>query len=246
MFRGALAAAAVAVLIWGCGGGPSPSPSIEATASFGSTGTAAVTPEPVESAAASETPAPSGTPGPSPTGPRELSSGSAVLAPGTYTSAAVQPQITFGVGEGWLPGSVLNGFFDVQRDKGTPDVVAVQFADVEGVVGAKGDLVTAPTADVAAAAIRQNPDIVVIDGKVAKIGGMTGVNVVIENRGDAHAGILSVAPGLLGIDPGRRLSISLVDTPNGVLSIMVGGSVAKWQRALDLSQPVLESIGIGP
>ena len=44
---------------------------------------------------------------------------------------------------------------------------------------------------------------------------------------------------------GRRLWIALFDTPDGVLAVMVGGSVAGWEGALSAAEPVLESIVIG-
>jgi microcompartment protein CcmL/EutN len=54
-----------------------------------------------------------------------------------------------------------------------------------------------------------------------------------------------VPPGPLGIDPGRRLWVAFLDTPDGLLAVMVGGSVAEWQAALDAAEPVLESVRIG-
>jgi hypothetical protein len=54
-----------------------------------------------------------------------------------------------------------------------------------------------------------------------------------------------VPPGALGIDPGRRLWIAFFDTPDGLLAIMVGGSVARWDDALAAAEPVLESVQIG-
>jgi hypothetical protein len=50
---------------------------------------------------------------------------------------------------------------------------------------------------------------------------------------------------MLGIDPGRRLWIAFFDTDQGVLSVMVGGSIEQWQSALSEAEPVLESIVVG-
>jgi hypothetical protein len=61
-----------------------------------------------------------------------------------------------------------------------------------------------------------------------------------------HASVLEVPPGALGIDPGRRLWIAFFDTDAGLLAIMVGGSVAEWQAALEAAEPVLESLEISP
>jgi hypothetical protein len=37
----------------------------------------------------------------------------------------------------------------------------------------------------------------------------------------------------------------MFDTPDGVVAVMVGGSVARWDDALRLAEPVLESVTIG-
>ena len=53
-------------------------------------------------------------------------------------------------------------------------------------------------------------------------------------------------PGALGIDPGRRRWIALFDSSDGLLAIMIGGWVARWDDALMAAEPVLESVRIGP
>ena len=59
----------------------------------------------------------------------------------------------------------------------------------------------------------------------AQVGGMDGRVIEIENAGDAHATVMVVPPGPLGIDPGRRLWIAFLDTPDGLMAVMVGGSI---------------------
>jgi len=159
-----------------------------------------------------------------------------------YTRAGFRPPLTLALGDGWFAGTLSDGFFDVQQDRGTPDVVAVQFARIEGVVGDGSSMTPATTTAAAVAAIDRNPGIVVIDESTSLLGGLDGLNVVIENQGASHAAVMRVTPGALGIDPGRRLWISLFDTPDGLLAVMVGGSVAEWDRALTLAEPVLESV----
>jgi hypothetical protein len=205
-------------------------------------------------------PAPSAAPGsmpsPSPQGPSaaaaspsaaallELpSSGS--LPAGTYTRDDFRPRITFELDEGWSVGSVTAGFFDVQQQQGTPDVIAVQFALPGGVVGADGATIPATSAGDAVAAIKENPGLVTIDESESRLGGQTGNVVEVENPGPAHAPILDVPAGRLGIDAGRRLWIALFDTPEGVVAVMVGGASADWEHALTIAEPVLESIVIG-
>ena len=69
--------------------------------------------------------------------------------------------------------------------------------------------------------------------------------MIVEDRGAADAIVMDVLPGALGIDPGRRLWIALFDTADGLLAVMVGGSVAHRDRALTGAEPVLESVVVG-
>lgn len=202
------------------------------------------TPTATQSASATTTapvvaPSPAGS---SASGARELRSGP--LAPGTYIRSDFRPTIAFTVGNGWTVGNATNGFFDVQRDQGTPDVIAVQFARVDGVVGEGGSTTSVRDAAEALAAIRRNPDLTVVDESEPSSGGSGGAVVVVENRGTGHAGVMKTAPGLLGIDAGRKLRIALLDTADGVLAIMVGGSIAQWDKALKAAEPVLDSVFI--
>jgi hypothetical protein len=219
----------LAVLIVACGSTPSPTTVPSPSASV-PVSTATPTIEVIESP---------------PDGVRELVSGSEPLAPGRYTRSGFQPTITIALEEGWFAGTLSSGFFDVQQDRDTPDVIAVQFGRVESVVGADGATVDATSAVIAAQAIAENPGLEVLGESESRMSGLTGANLEVENSGEAHSGILDVPVGRLGIDPGRRLWISLFDTPDGVLAIMVGGSVAQWDRALGLAEPVLESVVIG-
>jgi hypothetical protein len=133
----------------------------------------------------------------------------------------------------------------VQQDKGTPDVIAVQIAHVEAIVGSDRSTVAAANAQEAADTIKANPGLEVLDESASRLGGLTGFNLEVDNASGSHAPILEVPVGRLGIDSGRRLWISLFDTDDGLLAVMVGGSIAQWDRALALAEPVLESIVIG-
>jgi hypothetical protein len=170
------------------------------------------------------------------------SSGS--LSPGVYTRDDFRPPITFELDDGWSVGSVVAGFFDVEQQQGTPDVIAVQFALPGGVVGADGATVQATSAGDAVAAIRENPGLVTIDENESRLGEQTGTVLEVENPGPAHAPIFDVPAGRLGIDADRRRWIALFDTRDGVLAVMVGGSTADWDHALTVAEPVLESIVI--
>jgi hypothetical protein len=175
---------------------------------------------------------------------RDLRAGSDALPAGTYTKSGFRPPITFAIEDGWVTGTVTDGFFDVQQEKGMPDVIAVQFAHVDGVASAAASPMSATTAAAAVRAIHQNPALVVVDESASKMSGLEGLNVIVENQGAAAAPVMEVSAGTLSIDPGRKLWISLFDTADGLLAVMVGGSVAGWERALTIAEPVLESVVI--
>jgi hypothetical protein len=167
------------------------------------------------------------------------------LPAGRYTRSTFRPAITFELEGPWRAVQLLDGFFDVQQDVGSPDVIAVQFARPTAVYAADGS-VPAPAASAAAQAVAANPGLTVIGQSPSRVGGLDGFTVEVENAGDAHVPVLDLPPGPLGIDPHRRLWISFFDTPQGLLAVMVGGSVARWDEALATAEPVLESVTIGP
>ena len=174
----------------------------------------------------------------------ELVATDTALEPGRYTRSAISPPITLELGEGWRAVQLFDGFFDVQQNVGSPDVIAVQFASVRGVHGAEGVTTTTDPGQ-AAAILRTHPGLEVVESSESRIGGLTGVQVTVENAGTSHAEVIEVPPGALGIDSGRRLWIAFFETDDGLLAVMVGGSVARWDEALLIAEPVLESVQIG-
>ena len=187
-------------------------------------------------------PSASTTPGPE---VAELTATGEPLAAGRYTRAGFVPTITLDLDRSWQAVQLAGGFFDVQQEVGSPDVIAVQFARPIGIFGAGSSNEPAPSADEAVEVLGANPGLSVIESSESRIGGLTGSQVTVENAGDAHAHVMQVPPGALGIDPGRRLWIAFFDTPDGLLAIMIGGSVASWDDALAAAEPVLESVRIG-
>ena len=169
------------------------------------------------------------------------------LARGSYTRAAFIPRITFEVGEGWRSGQAVEGFFDIQRDVAGPDVIAVQFARPDGVYGADGTLVAPASAEAAAGALDANPALKTLDSSDSRMSGLEGFVVEVENpsTASAPAQVLQAPAGAVSIDPSRRLWIALFDTPEGIVAILVGGSVAGWDEALAAAEPVLETVTIG-
>ena len=178
-------------------------------------------------------------------GVSELRSTTEPLPPGDYTRSSFTPPVIFTLTEGWRAVQLFDGFFDVQQQVGSPHVIAVQFARPSTVYGAGGDGVEPTSAAEAAEALSGNEAIEVLGDSTAQVGGMDGRVIEIENAGDAHATVMVVPPGPLGIDPGRRLWVAFLDTPDGLMAVMVGGSVEEWQQAMDAAEPVLESVRIG-
>jgi hypothetical protein len=176
-------------------------------------------------------------------GPLEIRGGD--LPPGSYTQSGFEPRITFDLEEGWQGVQNTNGFFDVQQDPDTPDVIAVQFGNVEAVFGDDGSAVEIDEAADAAPNIRENPGLNVLGESPSLMSGLEGFTVEIENAAEGDVQVLRVPAGPLAISPERRLWVSFFDTPNGVLAVMVGGSVARWEDSLAIAEPVLESVRIG-
>lgn len=171
----------------------------------------------------------------------ELTATTDPLPPGRYTRSGFQPAVTFTLDEGWRGVQLLSGFFDVQQQVGTPQVIAVQFAQVSAVFSRDGsEAVT--EAEEAAGVLSDNADFEILGTSDAQVGGLSGFTVELGNATDHHVNVLSVPPGPLGIDPHRRLWVSLFDTPDGVLAVMVGGADDNWDEALATAEPVLESV----
>lgn len=157
------------------------------------------------------------------------------------------PRVTFEVNGGWRAVQVLPGFFDIQRDVRSPDVIAVQWARPDGIYETPDRLVAPGTAQAAVEALGRNPELVVVETSESRMDGRTGSQVTVENpsTGEADVGVMHLPVGALLLSPGRRLWIALFDRPEGLVAIMVGGSVAKWDEALLAAEPVLESVTIG-
>jgi hypothetical protein len=190
-----------------------------------------------------EEPTPVATPEPS---VQPLTATDEPLPAGTYTRVGFEPAITVTIEDAtWQAVQLFEGFFDIQHDVGSPDVIAVQFARVTGVYGASGAAQPADP-DEAVELLSGNPNLTVVETSASAIGGLDGSQVTVENAGDEHASVVAVPPGPLGIDPGRRLWLAFFKTDAGLLAIMVGGSTDRWDEALSLAESVLESVEIGP
>ena len=146
----------------------------------------------------------------------ELAATGDEFPPGVYTRSDFDPPIRLAVDGSWEAVQLADGFFDIQKMAGTPDVIAVQFANVMGVAGAT-DFVEPDTPAGAVDILNENRSLTVLETSSSRLGGLTGSQVTIENQSDGHAGVLELRQGSLGIDPGRRLWIAFFETDHGLL-----------------------------
>lgn len=159
------------------------------------------------------------------------------LASGRYRRDGFVPSLSFEVGEGWYAVQDVPGFFDVERDPGAPDVIAVQFARPSG----------AEAGDTLIAGLRGRTDLVAGPPDRVVVGGEPAVAIVVDAADpdlarNAFVPVLSVDAGPISIASGRRLEVILLDRPEGILAVLVGGSVRGWQAAREAAEPVLASI----
>jgi hypothetical protein len=163
------------------------------------------------------------------------------LEAGRYTNQAFTPRVEFSVDEGWTTVQQTAGFFDIQDVPNSLDVVAVQFGNVVG----------ADSAKVAANALADNDEFVNGGVEGVEIDGYDGFRVTLEPTDPLDTNpvvfhpVIRLTPGDVSIASARRLELTLLDVDGDVLAIMVGGSVAEWDHALEISGPVIESIQIG-
>jgi hypothetical protein len=221
-------------LVAGCAGTPAATPTRMPTPPPTSKPTVEATPRPSASPTGTATARPSD-------GARELTATGEPLPPGRYTRAAFQPRVTFELDGSWQAVQAGSGFFDVQQLVDTPDVIAVQFGRVHEVPGDGRDVVPTDAAH-AADLVAENEELDLVERSESRIGGLRGSQLTVANEGRSHVAVIEVFAGTLGIDPGRRLWLAFFDHPDGLIVVMVGGSTARWQEALDAAEPVLESI----
>ena len=189
------------------------------------------------------TPTPS--PSPLPSGVANINpSGDETLPAGRYTRHDFVPRVTFEIDDQWFGRQVYDGFFDIQQgEEAGPNVIAVQFARPNAVHGADGPAEPTDAAD-AVAILEANPELEVVETSSSELGGLEGSQITIENTGESGAQFMALPTGTIAINPERRLWIAFFDTDQGLLAIMVGGSVESWDEALATAEPVLESVDI--
>ena len=184
-------------------------------------------------------------PSPLPSGVANINdTGQETLAPGRYTRHDFAPRVTFEVDDQWSGRQVLEGYFTIQQGAADdPHVIAVQFARPDALYGADGAEEPTDAAD-AVAILESNPDLEVIETSSSQMGGLEGSQVTVENAGNSGAQLMDLPPGTISLDAGRSLWIAFFDTDQGLLAIMVGGSIEQFDDALAAAEPVLESVDI--
>ena len=174
-------------------------------------------------------------------GARSLDGAPDPLPAGRYTKPGFAPAVSFHVTAGWHAVQDVPGFFDVERQPGSLDVIAVQFARPTG----------ARTAREAVAQLRHRHGLVVRSTAQQRIGGAAAVRIVVDNadpdlQAQRFADALTVEAGTLSLGSGRRLQIDLIDTSDGLLAILVGGSVRRWASTQRVAEPVVRSVRLSP
>lgn len=167
------------------------------------------------------------------------------LAPGRYTHPAFTPATSIEVGEGWFGAHLYADFYDVQVDPDTPDVVAVQLARPSAIHSSVIGTDPATTAAAAAATLAGNETLEATVPEAVTVDGRAGMRMTVTARLDAETPIMEIEEGTLSILGGRRLELTLVEVDGELLTILLGGSVADWERAIELGHPVVGSVLIG-
>ena len=174
--------------------------------------------------------------------------GTRPLEPGTYTYDGFTPRIELTIGSGgWVGADTFGDFFDVQIDPGSPDVIAVQFAKPSAIFDGSGSAPAATTPEAAVAALAANATLESTEPESVTVDGRAGQRITVTAIGAGAHGIMTIREGTLSILADRRLDLTFIATESdGLLAIMVGGSVARWDAATAAAEPVVGSVRIGP
>jgi hypothetical protein len=184
-------------------------------------------------------------PSPLPSGVGNINeTGEATLSPGRYTRHDFAPRVTFTVDEEWAGRQVFEGYFTIQRGSADdPNVIAVQFARPLSIHGSDGAQEPADAAD-AVAILESSSELETVETSSSRMGGLEGSQITIENAGEEAVNFMGLPRGTIALTPDRRLWLAFFDTDEGLLAIMVGGSIDEWDEALAVAEPVLDSIEI--
>jgi hypothetical protein len=169
------------------------------------------------------------------------------LPPGDrYTMPDFLPRITFEVeARGWVTYEWGKGFLHLS----THDGLSLQFVRPTGVYGVGSEPVPALTSAEAVEALSSIVAGRVVVASDSRIDGHTGKVVEVEHdeRSMDSIAILQTPPDSVGVwvVPGRHLWVAFIDTPDGLLAIVVNVETAAVDRDMALVEPILESVTIG-
>lgn len=174
---------------------------------------------------------------------------------GRYRLPGFEPAITVELDGSWQSLMPQDGYASLEQVSrpagGNPyrGGTLIAIALVEGVVGDGETSVEPTTARAAVATIQTNPGVSVVETSDSRIGGLAGSQVTVERPGPPSpvlsynvAVVLDVAPGAIGVVPSERLWIALFETRQGLVAVIVRGSLEDWDAYLAAAEPVLEEI----
>ena len=174
------------------------------------------------------------------------------LPPGRYTEPGFLPELSFEIGAvgSWFARQFVPGFFDIQQEPDSLDVIAVQLCRPTAVFGTSNAEVDVTSLHAAAIVeiLRTNAALDVGVANTAPIAGLPARTVDIDTttaRGSEppiFSPVLRIAAGPISLASARRLRVALLELPDGPLAILVGGSIARWDHTLAVALPVVASI----
>jgi len=175
-----------------------------------------------------------------PTGPFALRAGT--LAPGTYTTTAFQPTLTFTLDDSW------RGLFPDDSDEvaleGTDGVFFAMTRVTEVVDPATWTPVAVP--DDLVSWFTTHPSLTADAPRSSSIGGLTGQWVDVTVTDGSELEIFAYPSGNMRIAQGVKLRCHVLAMEGPDLTIVVGAPVKGFATALDMVQPVLDSLEIIP
>lgn len=170
-----------------------------------------------------------------------------VLEPGTYRFEGFEPGLDLEIpGPGWEVGHFHDEIFDLFFEGDFPAIGFARFPTVfTAPSSAAPDGSTRPTlsVDVVLATLQGNPDLVVEDVGPVEIAGLTGRTVDVRATREQTA-LFGAGSDGFHFDPGYVGRFHLLAVDGGVLEIFVTGPDGRLEEAIEVTQPVLDSVRV--
>jgi hypothetical protein len=195
---------------------------------------------------------PASSPTPAPSIPELGITGGAVPA-GRYALRGFDPRITVDLDGSWESLAQRNGYtslVQVSRPTGSNPYLAgtlVQITLVDSVTAERDSSIKPTTANEAVDSIKQSLESWVIETSDSRIGGLDGKQLTVEWPGElvpihGVVGLVGGPGGAIVLSPGKRDWIAFFETEQGVVAIIVNGTIESWDAQLAAAEPVLEEI----